>query len=410
LLGVGLIISDLAARVREQADTARRRAAQTAELYALSQDLAAAADLNAILHAVLTHVGQTFGREAAVLLPTLQGDCVEPRASSPGFTLNENQLAVAAWAFKHGEPAGHGTDTLASTDLRCLPLKTARGVVGVLGVKPVHPTSFLTPDQRELLQAFASQAALAIERVQMAEQAKHAELLKATERLQTTLLNMISHDLRTPLVSITGALSSLQQQEVQFDESTRDSLIDNAREEAERLNRLVGNLLDMTRIEAGGLELKPEPCDVQDVVGSALEQAERILESRPVKVDVPLGLPLVPMDFVMMVQVLVNLLDNAVKYSPVGSPIEVHAGIEDSELQIEVADRGIGIPPADLERVFDKFYRVQRPGSVTGSGLGLSICKGIMEAHGGRIWAEAREAGGTLVTLALPLTLEEKAL
>ncbi|MGB9301370.1 MAG: sensor histidine kinase KdpD [Anaerolineae bacterium] len=409
LLGVGLIISNLTARVREQADAAGRRAAQTAELYALSQDLAAAADLDAILQAVLTHIGRTFGREAAVLLPSLQGDRVEPRAISPGFALNDNQLAVAAWAFKHGEPAGHGTDTLASTDLRCLPLKTARGVVGVLGVKPIHPTSLLTPDQRELLQAFASQAALAIERVQMAEQAKRAELLQATEKLRTTLLNMISHDLRTPLVSITGALSSLQQEDVKFDEATHHSLIENARDEAERLNRLVGNLLDMTRIEAGGLQLTPELCDVQDLVGSALEQAERWVESRPVKVDVPVDLPLVPMDFVLMVQVLVNLLENAVKYSPPDSPIGVRAGIEGSELHVQVADRGIGIPPADLERVFDKFYRVQRPGSVTGSGLGLSICKGIMEAHGGRIWAESREGGGTLVTVGLPLTIKEQA-
>jgi two-component system sensor histidine kinase KdpD len=409
LLAVGLIISSLTARVREQADAAGRRAAQTAELYALSQDLAAAVDLDTILQAALTHIGQTFGREAAVLLPSLQGDSVEPRAISPGFALNENQLAVAAWAFKHGEPAGHGTDTLASTDLRCLPLKTARGVLGVLGVRPIHPTSLLTPDQRELLQAFASQTALAIERVQVAEQAKRAELLQATEKLRTTLLNMISHDLRTPLVSITGALSSLQQEDVRFDEATQHSLIENAREEAERLNRLVGNLLDMTRIEAGGLELRPELCEVQDLVGSALEQAERMVETRPLTVDVPVDLPLVPMDFVLMVQVLVNLLDNAVKYSPPDSPIEVRAGIEDSELRVRVADRGIGIPPADLERVFDKFYRVQRPGSVAGSGLGLSICKGIMETHAGRIWAESRQGGGTVVTLALPLAVKEKA-
>jgi two-component system sensor histidine kinase KdpD len=408
LLGVGLIISNLTARVREQADAAGRRAAQTSELYALSQDLAAAADLDAILQAVLTHIGRTFGREAAVLLPSLQGDRVEPRAISPGFALNENQLAVASWAFKHAELAGHGTDTLASTDLRCLPLKTARGVVGVLGVKPIHPTSLLTPDQRGLLQAFASQAALAIERVQMAEQAQRAEVLQATEKLRTTLLNMISHDLRTPLVSITGALSSLQEEALEFDEVTRRSLIDNAREEAERLNRLVGNLLDMTRIEAGGLQLMPELCDVQDLVGSALEQAKRWVESRPVKVDVPVDLPLVPMDFVLMVQVLVNLLDNAVKYSPPDSPIGVSARIDDSELQIQVADRGIGIPPADLERAFDKFYRVQRPGAVSGSGLGLSICKGIIEAHGGHIRAESREGGGALVTLTLPLTMMEK--
>lgn len=403
LLVVGLVISSLTVRVREQAGAASRRAAQTAELYALSRDLAAAIDLDAILQAVLAHIGKTFGREAAVLLPTSQGDTVEPRAASPAFALDENQLAVAVWAFKHGQPAGHGTDTLPSADIRCLPLKTARGVVGVLGVKPIHPTSLVTPDQRELLQAFASQAALAIERVQLAEQAQRAELLQVAEKLRTTLLNMISHDLRTPLVSITGALSSLQEKDVEFDEATRRSLIENAREEAERLNRLVGNLLDMTRIEAGALQLTSEPCDAQDVIGSALEQAERWLERRPVTVDVPVDLPLVPMDFVLMVQVLVNLLDNAVRYSPPDSSIEVRARVDGSELQIQVADRGTGIPPADLERVFDKFYRVQRPGSVSGSGLGLSICKGIVEAHGGRIWAQNREGGGTLVTLALPL-------
>jgi two-component system sensor histidine kinase KdpD len=409
LLVVGLVISNLTVRVREQADAARHRATQTAELYALSRDLAAAIDLDAILQAVLAHIGKTLGREAAVLLPTSTGDIVEPRAASPAFALDENQLAVAIWAFKHGQPAGHGTDTLPSADVRCLPLKTARGVVGVLGIKPTHPTSLLTPDQRELLQAFVSQAALAIERVQLAEQAQRAELLQAAEKLRTTLLNMISHDLRTPLVSITGALSSLQEEDVEFDKATRRSLLENALEEAERLNRLVGNLLDMTRIEAGALQLTSEPCDVQDVIGSALEQAERWLERHPVTVDVPVDLPLVPMDFVLMVQVLVNLLDNAVKYSPPDSPIEVRARVDGSELQIQVADRGIGIPPADLERVFDKFYRVQRPGSVSGSGLGLSICKGIVEAHGGRIWAQNREDGGTLVALDLPLnTPKEK--
>jgi two-component system sensor histidine kinase KdpD len=408
LLVVGLVISNLTVRVREQGQTARRRAEQTTELYALSRDLAAAINLDAMLQAVLAHVSQTFAREAVIFMPTSQGDGVEPHTATPGFAVDENQLAVAVWSFKHGQHAGHGTETLPSADIRCLPLKTARGTLGVLGVKPIHPTSLLTPDQAELLQAFASQTALAIERVQLAEQAQHAELLQTQERLRTTLLNMISHDLRTPLVSITGALSSLQE-DIEFDRATRRNLIENAREEAERLNRLVGNLLDMTRIETGGLQLTREPCDVEDMIGSALEQAEHWLQGRPVAVDIPVDLPLVPMDFVLMVQVLVNLIDNAVKYSPPDSPIQVCARVDASELQIQVADRGTGIPPADLERIFDKFYRVQRPGSVTGSGLGLSICKGIIEAHGGRIWAQTREGGGTVLTLAVPLnTPEEK--
>jgi len=188
-----------------------------------------------------------------------------------------------------------------------------------------------------------------------------------------------------------------------LDEATRRSLVDNAREEAERLNRLVGNLLDMTRIEAGALKVARDPCDLQDVLGAVLERLDERLRGRTLHVDVPSDLPLVPMDFVLMAQVLVNLLDNALKYSPASAPIDVWARADDSQAVIEIADRGIGLPREDLERVFDKFYRVQQPGQVTGTGLGLSICKGIVEAHGGRIWAQNRPGGGTLVTVALPL-------
>jgi two-component system sensor histidine kinase KdpD len=406
LLVVGLVISNLAVRVREQAESAERREVQTAELYALSRDLAVAVDLDGIMQAVLTHISQTFGREVVVLLP--EGGTVKPRSLSPGFTLSENELAVATWAFQHGQPAGRGTDTLPAASVHYLPLKTARGVVGVLGVKPSDPNNRLSPDQRRLLGAFASQAALAIERAQLAEQARQAEVLQATEKLQTALLNSISHDLRTPLVSITGALSSLQVDDIELDKATRHNLVDNAREEAERLNRLVGNLLDMTRIEAGALKVAREPCDVQDVIGAALEPLDDRLRNRPLTVDIPPDLPLVPMDFVLIAQVLLNVLDNALKYSPPDAPVEVLARVEGPEAHVQVADRGVGIPPDDLSRVFDKFYRVQQPGQVSGTGLGLSICKGIVEAHGGRIWAQNREGGGTVITLALPLAAADE--
>jgi two-component system sensor histidine kinase KdpD len=398
---VSLVISNLTARTREHAEAAERRAAQNAELYALSRDLAAAVDLDAIMQAILTHVRQTFSRQAAVFLA--QGDDVELYVASSGFELNEKELAVATWTFQHGQPAGRGTDTLPSADMRHLPLKTARGVVGVLGVKPSTPGSHLTPDQRQLLDAFASQAAIGIERAQLADQAQQAELLQATEKLQSALLNSISHDLRTPLVSILGTLSSLQEEDIQLDDATRRSLVENAHGEAKRLNRLVGNLLDMTRIEAGALKVAREPCDVQDVIGAALERLDDRLRGRTLNIDVPPDLPLVPMDFVLIVQVLVNLLDNALKYSPPGAPIDVRARVDGPEATIEVADRGVGIPPGDLERVFDKFYRVQQPGQVTGTGLGLSICKGILEAHGGRIGAQNRPGGGMFMTVALPL-------
>ncbi len=408
LLVVSLVISNLAVRVREQAQAAEHRAAQTAELYALSRDLAVAVDLDTLMQAVLTHVSQTFSREVAILLPDASPDTVTPHALSPGFELNENELAVAAWAFQHGQPAGRGTDTLPAARVHYLPLKTARGVVGVLGVKPSDPNSRLSPDQFHLLEAFASQAALAVERTQLAEQARQAQVLQATEKLQTALLNSISHDLRTPLVSITGALSSLQEDDIELNEATRHSLVENAREEAERLNRLVGNLLDMTRIESGALRAVFELADIQDVTGVALKQVSDRLQDSRVVVQVPDELPLVLVDFVLIVQVLVNLLDNAIKYSAADAPIEIAAYPAGAFMEVEVRDRGVGIPRQDLKRVFDKFYRVQRPESVTGTGLGLSICKGIVEAHGGFIVAENRPGGGTIITFALPLQVTAK--
>jgi two-component system sensor histidine kinase KdpD len=248
--------------------------------------------------------------------------------------------------------------------------------------------------------AFGSQAALAIERAQLDDQARQVQVLQATEKLQTALLNSISHDLRTPLVSITGALSSLATAALGPDNRR---LVDNARAEAERLNGLVGNLLDMTRVEAGILRVGQEPCDVQDVIGVALEQMGNRLDGRQVTVTVPEDLPLVPMDFVLMTRVLVNLLDNALKYSPEEAAITIQAYAASGHLEIQVADRGIGIPLEDLGHVFDKFYRVQRPGRAGGTGLGLSICKGIVEAHGGFIAAENRDGGGTVISVALPL-------
>ncbi|MEW5961801.1 MAG: ATP-binding protein, partial [Chloroflexota bacterium] len=245
--------------------------------------------------------------------------------------------------------------------------------------------------------------ALAIERVQLAEDAGLAQLLRETEKLQTALLNSISHDLRTPLASITGALSSLRDDAAFLDEAARRELVSTAWEQADRLNALVGNLLEMTRLEAGATRVKRELCDVQDVVGVALAQLANRLDARPVKVEVPDDLPLVPLDFVLMVQVLVNLLDNADKYSAPLTPITIRAYLDDSELVIEVIDQGIGIPVDELERVFTKFYRVPRANGIGGVGLGLSISRGIVEAHHGRIWAGNRPEGGARITLTLPL-------
>jgi two-component system sensor histidine kinase KdpD len=269
--------------------------------------------------------------------------------------------------------------------------------------KPGTTEGDLNPAQRRLMEAFANQAGQAIERVILAEEARQIKLLQEAEKLQNALLNSISHDLRTPLVSITGALTSLREQPDSLDEESRTSLLLTACEEADRLNRLVGNLLSMTRIESGALRLNLQPGDMQDVIGTALEQLGPRAADHQIKVSVPEDFPLVPMDFTLMVQVVVNILENAVKYSPRGSLIEVSAVLQEKNAHIEIADRGVGIPPADLRRVFDKFYRVQRPESVSGTGLGLSISKGIVEVHHGSIDAHARDGGGTIIHVDLPL-------
>jgi two-component system sensor histidine kinase KdpD len=253
------------------------------------------------------------------------------------------------------------------------------------------------------LESFTSQASLALERMQLAEQARQVELLQATERLQNALLNSISHDLRTPLVTITGALSSLDDHTTTLSDESRRSLIESAREESDRLNRLVSNLLDMSRLESGALRVVREPADMQDLIGAALGQIEYRLGSRDARVEIPDDLPPVPLDYVLIVHALVNLLDNALKYSDEGSPLEIHARVESREIKIAVLDRGMGIPAGDLARVFDKFYRVKRSEHISGTGLGLAISKGIVEAHGGRIWAENRPGGGAVISFVLPL-------
>jgi two-component system sensor histidine kinase KdpD len=402
LFAVGFVISQLADRLRVQAEVAERRRVDTASLYGLSRDLSVSKGMDSILRAITDNISQTFDRDVLVFLPDKAGH-LEPIAATSDFQTGDNELAVAEWAFKHSQTAGRGTDTLPAAQARYLPLRTANAVIGVLAVRPHDPARHLPPEGYRLLEAFASQAALAVERVQLSEQAQQAKLLEATEKLQSALLNSLSHDLRTPLVSITGAVTSLEEQSEALSEEDRRSLIRTAREETERLNRLVGNLLSMTRIESGALHLHRQPEDVQDIIRTAVELLGKSAAGNPIRVSVPPEFPLVTVDFALIAQVLVNVLENAVKYSPPGSPIDINAGEDGSTVHIEVADRGVGIPPEEVVHVFEKFYRVQRPENVSGSGLGLSICKGILDAHSGKIFALPRAGGGTVIAIELPI-------
>lgn len=402
LLIVALLTSTLAARIREQARAAHRRETQTAALYELNRDLTGVTDPVDMSQVVVSHIQQVFAGEAAVWLMDQAGELDLGTASS-GFTVNELEWEAAAWTAQHRQPAGRETDTLSDRTGLYLPLTVARHGVGVLGIQPAETADPLTPDRRRLLAAFATQAAQAIERIELAAEANQARLLRETEKLQSALLNSISHDLRTPLASITGALSSLREDALVLDETAQGLLINTAWEQAERLNALVGNLLEMTRLEAGATRTQVVPCDLQDVVGVTLSKLDHRLASHPIRLGIPPDLPFIPLDFVLAAQALGNVVDNAIKYSPAQAEITIQIRPLREEIVIEVLDEGIGIPAADLEAVFNKFYRVQRRDGVGGTGLGLSISRGIVEAHGGRIWAENRPGGGTLVAMSFPM-------
>jgi two-component system sensor histidine kinase KdpD len=402
LLVVGLVISTLAVREREQAESARRRELHTAALYDLSRDLATTVSQDMVIQAAIRHISELFNCETAVFLP--EGDLLALYARSAEFPVDQDSYAVSTWVFRQGQMAGLGTNTLAAADACYLPLKTAQGAIGVVGIKPnLESNEFLSPDQQRLLEALLSQVALATEAVQLADKAHQAQLLRETEKLQTALLNSISHNLRTPLASVTGALSSLRDDDQMLDADARRELLNTAWEEAERLNHLVGNLLNMTRLEAGAMKLALETYDVQDLVGVTLNQMANRLRHRQLVMDVPSTLPAVAIDLVLAAQALVNLVDNAVKYSSDDTPIGIRAYVDQGQMVIEVRDQGVGIPPAELEHVFDKFYRVQQMNDTSGTGLGLSISKGIVELHGGRIWAANRPGGGTTFAITLPI-------
>jgi len=407
LLLVGIIISNFAALLRDQIEVLQQRNRQTQAVNRFSRELTGAVGLSRVFDAIIGNMSETFPGEVAIFLQAEK--VLVKRAATPAFEISETELAVADWTFKNNQSAGWGTDTLTASSIRYMPMITARGTVGVLGIKPREPTNFLTTEQRLLLEGFANLSALAVERASLAETAAQSELLQNKEKLQTALLSSISHELRTPLASITGVLTSLEESEKsgeeknRFDSATRIELIESAIAQSRQLNRLVENLLDMTRLEAGAIHLNRELADVQDLIGSVVNQMQERLCDHPLRIHIDDNIPPISMDMMLIAQVLTNLLDNACKYSPLDSPIEIWAQVKDNQAVIKVRDYGYGIPPEDLERVFDKFYRVQHHALMVGTGLGLSICRGFIEAHGGRIWAENNPDRGITMTFALPI-------
>jgi two-component system sensor histidine kinase KdpD len=399
---VALLVGTLAARLRRQVQTSQVREKRLEVLYRLSHALSGISGPHQLAVTAQQEVATILGGAVGIYLP--DGPLLKSVVSTTeGQTVSPHELAVATWAYEHGQMAGTGTDTLPDARAIYLPLKTPQATVGVLAVEPPSTGFFFSPDRRQLLETVAGQIGIALERDQLAEQRRCALIDAETEKMRSSLLSSVSHDLRTPLAVIAGTASALLEMGDAADRPMRDALLSEIYDESNRLARLVENLLSMTRLESGAIAVEKEWFPVEDVIGSALVRLRKETAGRPIGTHIPSDLPLVPLDGVLIEQVLFNLIDNALKYSPAGSPIDVFARNEQGSVVIEVADRGAGLSEDEKERVFEKLYRgTASKGGGRGAGLGLAIASAIVNAHGGVIWAVARPGGGTLLSFRLP--------
>jgi two-component system, OmpR family, sensor histidine kinase KdpD len=393
---VAILASALGTRTRAQTEAARREARTTAELYAFSRKIAGVIDLDDLLWIVVTHLARLMGAEIAILMPEKSpseiGKLVLRAAFPPDSEFSEADLAAARWSWDAERPTGRGTDTLPGGRWLFMPIRTSRSSIGVIGVLPTGEAGEISSSARRLLEAVGNQTAVAIERVALAADIDQARLGAERERLRSAMLTSVSHDLRTPLASILGALSSLRSYRDRYDDATRDELLGTALSEAERLDRFVGNLLDMTRLDAGVIVPKREAVEVGDLISTTLRRAMSVLKDRVVASSVAPDLPALSLDFVLAEQALFNILDNAAKYSAPGGRIEVEGRRAGGRVEIVVRDEGPGIAPAAFGRLFEKFYRADDGDRRrAGTGLGLAIAKGFVEVQGGTIVARNRQ-------------------
>jgi two-component system, OmpR family, sensor histidine kinase KdpD len=407
MLAVAFTMSRLTARIREDAETAREHEQRTAALYALDRELADARNREERLALIARHLERSIDARAVMILADDAGvDRGLPRLPEGGVFENPAVRVAAAWAFQHGEAAGWGMPRCAEAEALAVALRTASETLGVVVLDPGDPERRLGDAARQTVLALAEQASVALERAMLAERNERARVEVEAERLRTALLSSLSHDLRTPLASIEGAASSLLQPPGAMPAEVRAELAETILEESRRMTRLVTNLLDMIRVETGALAVRKAWQPLEEALGVALLRLEQRLSAHPVKTRLPTDLPLVPIDELLIEQVFINLLENAARYTPPGTPITIAAWPEDGTVAVEVADRGPGIAQGQEEAVFERFYRAtptERTDAGAGSGLGLTICRGIIAAHGGRIWAEGRAGGGTAIRFVLPL-------
>lgn len=404
-LTVAVLTASLASRLRQQLHSAKQREAVTSALYTVSRQITAIGDLETMLQTLVQQISQTIGTEVGMFLPDEAGELQWATHSSQasGWGTNSSERTIAQWVHRNGEMAGRGTKTLRESPDLYIPLRTEEHTYGVLAVN-LKGQEALDTERLKMIEALARLAAVAIVRMKLSEEAKLAHVMAESERLQTAILDSLSHELRTPLAAIIGSVTGLLESGDVFSNEDRNELLVTIREGAMRMNRLVTNLLGMVRLESGMLQLHKKMCDLEDIIGVSIRQVRESLQRRKVKVMFEQHLPRIPVDDVLMEQVMVNLLSNAVKYSPDASEIEISVQLLQHQVAMSVSDQGIGIPQQEAERIFDKFHRSPRTLHIPGTGLGLAICKGIVEAHGGRITATVNRANGTTFTIYLPVS------
>ncbi|MCM3626214.1 DUF4118 domain-containing protein [Paenibacillus glycanilyticus] len=404
-LAVAVLISSLAARLKQQLLYSKQKEAQTASLYALSSQMSALTDIHALLDNVSRHVSQNIGAESVIYLPDDRNKLVLTHRSDDlsDWGKSEAEAVIAILTFEDGEAAGYGSNILRYSQGYYLPLKTEDRIYGVLALNMKELKSGLTAEQYQMLEAIGGLAASAIARVKLAEEAKIAHLSAESERLRTAILDSVSHELRTPLAAIIGSSTSLIESDHLFTSEDRMELLTTIRDGALRMNRLVINLLSMVQLESGMLRLRNNWCDVEDLIGVTLAQVKDFQEHRTLRVHLPENTPMVIGDEVLLEQMLVNIVSNAIKYSPDYSDIDIKVSVDSDNLRISVFDQGIGLSEDEYVRIFEKFYRASATKQVTGTGLGLAICQGIAELHGGSISGRRNEPQGTVMIITLPL-------
>jgi two-component system sensor histidine kinase KdpD len=401
---VAVVVSHFAARGRSQTLAAGERVRAVELLYAFSRKLAGVGTLDDVLWATAYQAALMLKVRVVLLLP--EGGSIAVKAGyPPEDILDDADVAAAKWAWQNNRVAGRGSDTLPGAKRLFLPMRTGRGAIGVMGIDSDKTGPLLTPDQRRLLDALIDQAALAIERVYLVEDVDRAKRTIETDRLRSALLTSISHDLKTPLAAVLGAASTLRDLSTGLSDAEKADLLATVIDESERLNRFIANLLDMTRLESGAVVPNTALHDLGEIVGSALRRASKILTGHRIELELAAGLPMLELDAVLFEQALFNLLDNAAKYSPDGSTIRIRSWRDQDAICLQVLDEGDGIPPGDLEHIFDKFYRAEKGDRVrAGTGLGLAISRGFVEALHGEITAANRpDRPGAVFAIRLPV-------